>query len=289
MYACQHTPGLDALTRLGDGINPDIVVDTRLFREPSPAQIANRLPENAGVTTRDKARGVRFHLDHYRRGMVECELPIDGGQMCALGRQHLLPFLARLAGGQAILGLLARGIGRFGFTGLNEQMRGAGEHKVPEVVRPPAFQTEHRFLDFEPIPGGAAQRRLHIRDQGTGVDAAFVGQRNERLGQFARRLLRRHECRHAELHIQHQGVEALGELLGEDGSHDERNRGHGRRHVAQGVESFVGGDHARGLAADDAADGLHDFGNALGRGQALEAGNGIKLIERAASDTEATA
>ena len=41
-----------------------------------------------------------------------------------------------------------------------------------------------------------------------------------------------------------------------------------------------------GLAADDAADGLNNLHDALGGGQALEAGYGIELVERAAGDAE---
>ncbi len=51
--------------------------------------------------------------------------------------------------------------------------------------------------------------------------------------------------------------------------------------------ALVSGDHAGGLAADDAADSLDDFDDALGGRQAVKAGDGIELIQRAAGQAEA--
>ena len=110
--------------------------------------------------------------------MLQSQLPVEGGKICPLGGEHFVPFLARFAGGQAVRGLLERGVQGLGFAGLDQQMRGAGKNQLTEVLGPSAFQTIHRFPYFEPIPGGAAKRDVHVRQQSAGFHPGFVGQRD---------------------------------------------------------------------------------------------------------------
>jgi len=127
MDASQQAPGFDGFRRLGNLIHSHVVVDARLFGEAASAEVANHLANNAGVAERDEARGRRFQLEHDRRGVVQGQLPIEGRQISALGGKHFVPFLARFAGGQAVPGLLERSVNGPGFSGLDQQMRGAGE------------------------------------------------------------------------------------------------------------------------------------------------------------------
>ena len=76
---------------------------------------------------------------------------------------------------------------------------------------------------------------------------------------------RLHERAAAPLHVEHQRVEPFGQLLAHDARGDQRDRRHGRRHVAERVELAVGGHEVGRRAADHAADAARDGLHFLGR------------------------
>ena len=155
--------------------------------------------------------------------------------------------------------------------------------RVP--TRLPSRQATDSFTSSQ-LPADAAERAVHVREQRTGLHAGFVGQSHQRLGQLMRFFQRGHEGRSAEFDSEHQGLEALGQLFGEDRRDDQRNGRDSSSRIAQGVEGFVRRHHAGGLAADDATNGLNNLHDALRGGQALEGGYGIELVECAAGDAE---
>ena len=112
---------------------------------------------------------------------------------------------------------------------------------------------------------------------------------DERLGEGARVLLGLHEGPAADLHVEHQPVDPLGELLGQDGRDDEGDALDGRRHVAEGIDALVGGGDLRRLPDHAAAHLGHDAREVLGRELGREAGDGLELVERSAGVTEAAA
>ena len=98
-----------------------------------------------------------------------------------------------------------------------------------------------------------------------------------------------HERAGAGLDVEHERVEALGELLGEDRRDDQRDRLDGAGGVARRVEAAVGGCEVGGLADDRAADVAHHALDHLGRGRRRVAGDRVELVQRPAGVAEAAA
>ena len=84
---------------------------------------------------------------------------------------------------------------------------------------------------------------------------------------------RGHERARAGLDVEHERVEALGELLGQDRGDDQRDRLDRAGGVADGVQAAVGGREVGGLADDRAARLAHHAADHLGGGDGLVAGD----------------
>ena len=98
-----------------------------------------------------------------------------------------------------------------------------------------------------------------------------------------------HERAAADLHVKHQRRGALGDLLGHDGTGDERDRLNRPCHVAQCVQPPVSGGQP-GPGGTDHAAGLPQHGEHLGgRERGLPARNGLQLVQSATGMTEAPA
>ena len=312
MNAGENRVFLDGFAGFGEPVNPDVIIDAGFFREPATAQIADDFADEPRVALRNEPRLFGFQFDNHRRGVVECQLFVERTQICALNNEHFIPFFSRRAGGKAIRSLVACGGERFGFARLDEQMSGAVEDEQTEVVylrsrgrqSAPAvfggrmrrltsaatrdwFQTRHAFLHFQPVAGGAAQRRVHVRENRARVHTAFIPERNHHFCEFAGIGPGLHERGTAEFHVEDERVEAFGELFGKDGRGDERDAGHGAGNVAERVNFLVRRNHPVGLTADDTADFLHLLNDFSGGQHGFEAGNGIELVERAAGDAQA--
>ena len=116
-----------------------------------------------------------------------------------------------------------------------------------------------------------------------------LGHLDQRLGELLGVLAARHERARAGLDVEHERVEALGQLLGQDRGHDQRDRLDRAGGVADGVQAAVGGRQVGGLADDRAAGLAHDAADHLGGGDRLVAGDAVELVQRAAGVAEAAA
>ncbi len=83
---------------------------------------------------------------------------------------------------------------------------------------------------------------------------ARVPTRTSAVGELAGARLVLHERAAADLHVEHEAVDPLGELLREDRRDDERDALDRRRDVAQRVDALVGGGDLRGLPDHARAD-----------------------------------
>ena len=98
-----------------------------------------------------------------------------------------------------------------------------------------------------------------------------------------------HERPGAHLHVEHERLGALGNLLRHDRAGDERDRLHSSGHVAERVELAVGGGEAGTGGADDASHPLELCPDLLVGELGPPAGNGLQLVEGAACVAEAPA
>ena len=100
---------------------------------------------------------------------------------------------------------------------------------------------------------------------------------------------RDHERTAARLHVEHEGIDALGDLLAQDRGADQRQALDGRGHVAQRVERAVRRGHLVGLA-DERTSEIRDLRAELVEREAgPEAADAFELVERAAGVSEPAA
>ncbi len=115
-----------------------------------------------------------------------------------------------------------------------------------------------------------------------------VTQADHRLGQDAGCLDILHEGTGAHLHVEHQRLGALGDLLAHDRAGYQRDRLDRAGDVAQGVEQLVGGRQVVAGGAYDGSD-VPQLGQELSVGQAgPPAGDRLQLVQRSAGVAEAT-
>ena len=136
-----------------------------------------------------------------------------------------------------------------------------------------------------------------VRPSGTSICVSRAATRSpersasadERIGQRARVVLARHERAAAGLHVEHERIDALGDLLAQDRGADQRQALDGRRHVAQRIQRAVGRRHLVGLA-DERASEIGDLRTELvEREPGPEAADAFELVERAARVPEPAA
>ena len=109
------------------------------------------------------------------------------------------------------------------------------------------LQGLRRFHDLQRVAHRIAQRLVHVGDQRLHLLVHAAADADHRLRQAARVHLLLHERAAAHFDVEHQGVDALGQLLRHDRGRDQRNRFHRGGHVAQRVELAVGGRELVGL------------------------------------------
>ncbi len=133
-----------------------------------------------------------------------------------------------------------------------------------------------------------ADGRAHVGEQGDDLLACAGPDAHQGRGERSGRVLDAlHERAAADLHVEHQRVDAFGELLREDAGHDQRDGLHRRGHVAQRVDALVGGGDARGLTDETGAHLGDDLVETSDVEIHTEAGDRLEFVERAARVTEA--
>ena len=96
-----------------------------------------------------------------------------------------------------------------------------------------------------------------------------------------------HERAGAGLHIEHQRIDALSDLLAHNRRADQRRTLHRSRHIAQRIHLLVSRDNLFRLPNQHhSASGEH-LAHSVRREIYVEAGNRLELVERAASVPEA--
>ena len=118
---------------------------------------------------------------------------------------------------------------------------------------PRPFSVSIDFDDFVGVADRAAERRVHRRQQRFGADAVALGDPGEPHRERARVGFGFHERAAADLDVEHERADALGDLLAEDRRADERDALDRAGDVAQRVHAPIGRRDLVGLADQHAA------------------------------------
>ena len=151
---------------------------------------------------------------------------VEEARRAAEGRDHAVEALGGGAGGEGVAD--PRGARR----SASAREAGGGEELAAErdgdVVEPAvdlvAAQEAGGVRHLERVAGGGGERLVHVGDERAGRAAGAVRHLDQRLGERAGVVQRRHEGAGAGLHVEDQRVEAGGELLRQDRGGDEVDR-----------------------------------------------------------------
>ncbi len=235
-------------------LRPDAVVDLVVLAPAVAAQGGDDEPDGARVDALDVARALGRHRAGHRGRRQRRVL-----DEVASGPPSAADHRAEALGGAAVveraLDLRARGLARRAraATGRARRPRArpsprAGAARARAPVR---WSTDSRTSSALPavVPSTSSMSVISA----TVSSPAPRGDLDQRLGQLLRVLAGGHERARAGLDVEHQRVEALGQLLGQDRGHDQRDRLDRAGGVADGVQAAVGGREVGGLADDRAA------------------------------------
>ena len=148
----------------------------------------------------------------------------------------------------------ARLFQRRGLLAEMNHVRGQLDRKLGQVLGPGVLQRLRRFHDLERVADRVAQRLVHVGDQRADPLIHAPPDRHHHLRQPARIHLLLHERAVAHLHVEHQRIHALRQLLRHDRRRDQRNRFHRARDIAQRVQLPVRGRELVGLADEGEPD-----------------------------------
>ena len=272
--------------RLHSDHESDGGIDHVVHRGPAAAEIDHRPADESWAHPGDDARPRR------REDLDRLGLRQDGGIFHDLGipalrLDHLFELLRRESRAEGVLEALA-GLGAgLLHAGGQQHLDAERVSHVHQVGRAFPAQRQDRFFGFERVAAGPAEGSIHRRQQRDGGTAAIFAEGDHRPGQLETELGIRQERALAVLHVEHQGVESLGELLRHDAGGDQGDRLDGPGDVPQGVEFLVRRRDLRRLP-DQHAPQRHQLGLRLGqRDLGAESRNRFELVERAAGVPEA--
>jgi hypothetical protein len=126
---------------------------------------------------------------------------------------HAVEVFGCLAGGECLL-QLGRGLAGGRQSGALQKFAAKRQHHILQaLVLLFAREEIHGAGNFDGIAGATRQRFIHVGDEGGGVQASAIGDRDKAFRQFARALDGGHESAGAALHVEHEMVEARRQLF----------------------------------------------------------------------------
>ena len=180
----------------------------------------------------------------------------------------------------------------FSFAAEVDHPSGEDEGELAEVFAGGGAFSAKEFDGFDkldPVAGGRAKGLAHVREEGDGAGSSGLRGGHHEGGEEFGVFLLTQKGAGAGFDVEDEGVEAGGELFGEDAGADEAGVFDGAGEVAEGVEYAVGGDQRGGLA-DDGTTATHEDGFEFGKGEGgAEAGDGFEFVESPAGVAEGAA
>src|SRR5665213_1978192 len=202
--------------------------------------------------------------------------------------------VAALSTDHLLVNLVTRSVVKFGFgvhvaaDELNHDSR-QGERQLSHVTRSVALKYVHGFIDLERVADGATEWRVHRRELRNGRHAIAETQTDHRRREFTSLFHALDEGAASDLHVQYQSVRSLGDLLGHDRRRNERNRRHGRGHVAQRVQLSIDRGQTLTRGTDDRAHSIELLADLVIREEGAPPGNRLQFVQRPSSVSEAAA
>lgn len=188
-----------------------------------------------------------------------------------------------------------RGAGIDGKCGVSEDTGGLECHfgevdtKIAESTGFFAIEDSDGFFDFKGVASGFAERLIHVGDNGFDLESGGSADTFESLGKLVGFGGGFHERAGSAFDIEGDDFGPASDFFAEDAADDEGEAGHGSGDIAEGVEGFIGGGEAGGLAGEGDTDffglGLH----LVGRKISVEAGDGGEFVDCATGFSEARA
>src|SRR5665213_594441 len=193
--------------------------------------------------------------------------------------------VAALSTDHLLVNLVTRSVVKFGFgvhvdaDELNHDSR-QGERQLSHVTRSVALKYVHGFIDLERVADGATEWRVHRRELRNGRHAMAETQTDHRRREFTSLLYALDEGAASDFHVQYQSVRSLGDLLGHDRRRNERNRCHGRGHVAQRIELPIDRGQSLTRGTDDRAHRIELLADLVIRQEGAPPGDRLEFVKR---------
>jgi len=156
-------------------------------------------------------------------------------------------------------------------------------------VRAAALEDFDGFDNFIGVAGHAAERLVHGGEQGDALFAHAASGVDHDFGKADGIFFLGHEGAGAGFDVEHERIDALGELLAHDRGANEADVFNGGGDVTQGVDFLVSGGDFGSLADETEAALFEDAAEIGEREGSVKAGNGFKFVQGAAGVAEAAA
>ena len=155
------------------------------------------------------------------------------------------------------------------------------KRETSQIHRAGILQGLRNFHHFERIADGKAERLIHIGDQRLHLTVETAANAHHHLRQAPGFHLTFHEGARAHLYVEHDRIQAHGDLLRHDRTGNQRNAFHRRRRIAQRVQLAVRGRDLRRLANKRQTGFPQLCFEFLNRQTGAETGNRFQLVQRA--------
>ncbi len=185
--------------------------------------------------------------------------------------------------------LLSCFLGIGGQAAQHEHLSADALDELDEILGAATPQHLDRLGDLVGVAHLPAQGMVHIGEQGDETSVVSLTDADHRFRQPAGILNVLHERPPAHLDVQHESVEALGQLLGGDRRGDERDGRDRPGDVAQGIQETVGRNQRVGLAGERHAMLGNEPIEVAGGDRGRESGDALQLVERAPGVSQAPA